>query len=120
VKVAGRMSPDRRERIRKVLAERARQGNSGQEPVNLTQDRLEALSRIPHVGRMIPIVGGPVVATLGNRPEEASVSSGAGEDPEFRNRVVVGRSFDSDDERSPISTAGKTINPRTSVVVSGR
>ena len=49
---------------------------------------------------MIPIVGGSVVATLGNRPEEASVSSGAGEDPEFRKRVVVGRSFDSDDERS--------------------
>ena len=49
---------------------------------------------------MIPIVGGAVVATLGNRPEEASVSSGAGEDPEFRKRVVVGRAFDSDDERS--------------------
>ena len=49
---------------------------------------------------MIPIVGGMVVATLGNRPEEASVSSGAGEDPEFRKRVVFGRSFDSDDERS--------------------
>src|SRR5436305_9243352 len=45
VKVAGRMSPDRRERIRKVLAQRARQGNSGQEPVKLTQDRLEALAR---------------------------------------------------------------------------
>ena len=58
------------------------------------------LSRIPHVVRMIPIVGGRVVATLGNRPEEASVSSGAGEDPEFRKRIVVGRSFDSDDERS--------------------
>ena len=100
VKVAGRMSPERRERIRKVLALRARQGDSGQEQVNLTQDRLETLSRIPHVRRIIPIVGGPVVATLGNRPEEASVSSGAGEDPEFRKRVVVGRSFDSDDERS--------------------
>jgi putative ABC transport system permease protein len=100
VKVAGRMSPARRERIHKVLAEHARQGDSGQEQVNLSQDRLEALSRIPHVGRMVPIVGSAVVATLGNRPEEASVSSGAGEDPEFRKRVVVGRSFDSDDERS--------------------
>ncbi len=100
VKVAGRMSPDRRERIRKVLAQRARQGGSGQEQVNLTPDRLETLARIPHVARMVPIVGGPVVATLGNRPEEASVSSGAGEDPEFRKRVVVGRAFDSDDERS--------------------
>jgi len=100
VKVAGRMSPDRRERIRKVLAQRARQGHSGQEQVNLTQDRLETLARIPHVGRMIPIVGGAVVATLGNRPEEASLSSGAGEDPEFRKRIVVGRSFDSDNERS--------------------
>ena len=76
------------------------QSRSGQEQVSLTQDRLETLSRIPHVGRMIPIVGSTVVATLGNRPEEASVSSGAGEDPEFRKRVVVGRSFDSDDERS--------------------
>jgi putative ABC transport system permease protein len=100
VKVAGRMSPDRRERIREVLAQRARQANSGQEQVNLTQDRLEVLSRIPHVARMIPIVGAAVVATLGNRPEEASVSSGAGEDPEFRKRIVAGRSFESDDERA--------------------
>jgi putative ABC transport system permease protein len=99
VKVAGRMSPDRRERIRKALTQRARQGRSGQE-VKLTAERLETLARIPHVARMVPIVGSPVVATLGNRPEEASVSSGAGEDPEFRKRVVVGRSFDSDDERA--------------------
>jgi putative ABC transport system permease protein len=99
VKVAGRMSPDRRERIRKVLAQRDQNRGPLQE-VNLTPDRLEALARIPHVRRMIPIVGSAVVATLGNRPEEASVSSGAGEDPEFRKRVVVGRSFDSDDERS--------------------
>jgi putative ABC transport system permease protein len=100
VKVAGRMSPDRRERIRKVFARRARQGGAGREQINLTPGRLEALARIPHVGRIIPIVGAPVVASLGNRPEEASVSSGAGEDPEFRKRVVFGRAFDSDDERS--------------------
>ena len=100
VKVAGRMSPDRRERIRKILAEQARHGNSSYEQINLTQDRLESLSRIPHVGRMIPIVGSAVVATLGNRPEEAGVSSGAGETPEFRKRIIVGRSFNSDDERS--------------------
>ena len=100
VKVAGRMAPERRERIRKVLAKQARHTDSRQEPVNLTQDRLETLARIPHVRRMVPIVGDMVVATLGNRPEQASVSSGAGEDPEFRKRVVVGRSFESDDERS--------------------
>jgi putative ABC transport system permease protein len=99
VKVAGRMSPERLERIRKVLAERDQDGGSV-EPVNLTPDRLEMLARIPHVRRMVPIVGGGVVATLGNRPEEASVSSGAGEDPEFRKRVIVGRAFNSDDERS--------------------
>jgi putative ABC transport system permease protein len=100
VKVAGRMSPDRRERIRKILAERARQSRPGQVRVSLTQDRLEKLSCIAHVGRMIPLVGGMVVTTLGNRPEDASVSCGAGEDPEFRKRVIVGRSFDSDDEKS--------------------
>jgi putative ABC transport system permease protein len=100
VKVAGRMSPERRERIRKILAERALQVDSPQEQVNLTQERLGELSRLPHVRLMIPIVDGRVVATLGNRPEEASVSSGAGEDPEFRKRVVVGRPFESDDERS--------------------
>jgi putative ABC transport system permease protein len=100
VKVAGRMAPDRRERIHKVLAQRARQGDSRQEPINLTPKRLEALSRILHVRRMVPIVGDSVIATLGNRPEEASVSSGAGEDPEFRKRIVVGRPFESDDERS--------------------
>jgi putative ABC transport system permease protein len=100
VKVAGRISPDRRERIRRVLAERAKASRPGQERISLTQDRLEKLSHVAHVVRTIPLVGGMVVATLGNRPEDASVSSGAGEDPEFRKRVVFGRSFDSDDERS--------------------
>src|SRR3954451_16617514 len=37
VKGGGRMSPDRRERIRTVLAQRARQGHSGHE-VKLTPD----------------------------------------------------------------------------------
>jgi putative ABC transport system permease protein len=100
VKVDGRMAPDRRERIRKVLELRARWSRSGQERISLTQDRLEKLSHIAHVERMIPLVGGMVVATLGNRPEDTAVSSGAGEDPEFRKRVIAGRAFDSDDERS--------------------
>ena len=99
VKVSGRMSPDRRERIRKVLAEQDQDGVSG-EQVNLTSPRLEALSRLPHVRQMVPIVHTGVVATLGNRPEEASVSSGAGEDPELRKRIIAGRAFESDDERS--------------------
>jgi putative ABC transport system permease protein len=100
VKVAGRMSAGRRERIRKVLAERVRQSRSGQEHIRLTQDRLENLSCIAHVVRTIPIVEGMVVATLRNRPEEATFSSGAGETPEFHKRVVAGRAFDSDDEKS--------------------
>lgn len=102
VKVAGRMAPDRRERIRGVLAQQQKQSGSGQEQINLTPARLETLSQLSHVRLMIPIVGGGVVATLGNRPEEASVSSGAGEDPEFRKRIVAGRAFESDDERSVI------------------
>ncbi|WP_422923796.1 ABC transporter permease [Singulisphaera sp. PoT] len=99
-KVDGQMSAERRERIRKALDERARQRNSGQEPVDLTTERLENLAKLPHVRRVIPIIGGPVVAILGNRPHEAGVSSGAGEDPEFRKRVVAGRAFESEDERS--------------------
>lgn len=100
VKVSGRMSAERRGRIHKVLTERARQGGSDQEQVKLTQERLAELARLPHVRQMVPIVGGRVVATLGNRPEEAGVSSGAGEDPEFPKRVVFGRAFRSEDERS--------------------
>ena len=100
VKVTGRMSPDRRERIHKVFARMARASRPAQEHIRLTQARLEEVSRIAHVVRVVPLVGSGVVATLGNRPEEASVSCGAGEDPEFRKRVVFGRSFDSDDEKS--------------------
>ncbi len=100
VKVTGRMSPERRERIHKVLAERARQGEADQEQIKLTQERLDMLARLPHVRRAIPIVSEMVVATLANRPEHVSVSSGAGEDPEFRKRIVFGRAFESDDERS--------------------
>jgi putative ABC transport system permease protein len=100
VKVTGRMSPARRERIRKILAQRTSDGGSGQKYMSLTRERLEKLAHIPNVRQIIPIVGTAVVATLGNRPEDASVSSGAGEDPEFRKRVVFGRSFDSEDEKS--------------------
>ena len=93
VKVAGRMAPERRERIRKVLAKQARHTDSRQEPVNLTQDRLETLARIPHVRRMVPIVGDMVVATLGNRPEQASISSGAVKTPSFASgSSLAGRS----------------------------
>ena len=99
VKVKGRMSPDRRERIRKALADGGGRGGAA-ERVDLTSDRLETLARLPHVRRLIPIVGGQVVATLGNRPEDASVSSGAGEDPEFRRQIVAGRAFEAEDERS--------------------
>jgi putative ABC transport system permease protein len=94
VKVAGRMSPDRRERIRKSASVPDR--GPGSEQVQLTPDRLEKPGANPHVGRMIPIVRRRV-ATLGNRPEDGERSVRAGEDPEFRKRVVVGRSFDSDD-----------------------
>src|SRR4051794_39551033 len=44
VKVAGRMSPDRRERIRKVLAQRAQRGDSGQQQVTLNPEKLETLA----------------------------------------------------------------------------
>ena len=100
VKVAGRMSPDRRERIRKVLAERDQDGRSDRadqpDPGLGWKRSRESLTS----GGWSRSSDTAVVATLGNRPEEASVSSGAGEDPEFRKRIVVGRAFDSDDERS--------------------
>lgn len=99
VKVTGRMSPERRERIRKILAGRNEDGDTS-EQVNLTPVRLETLARLPHVRRMVPIVYGGVVATLGNRPEGASFSTGAGEDPEFPKRLIAGRAFHSDDEHS--------------------
>ena len=49
---------------------------------------------------MIPIVGGAVVATLGNRPEEASVSSGAGRTPSSASGSSSAGRSTSDDERS--------------------
>jgi len=100
VEVAGRMSPERRERIRQGLVERSHRGVAANEAVALTPGRMEWLAKLPHVRQVIPILGGPVVATLGNRPESASISSGAGEDPMFRDRVVAGRAFESEDERS--------------------
>lgn len=96
--VAGRMSAQRRERIRSSLARRKGQGGA-EEPVNVTPERLASLAKIPHVRQVVPIVGGGVVATLRHRPEGASVSSGGGEDPEFPVRLIAGRTFRSEDER---------------------
>ena len=106
VKVAGRMSPERRERIRKVLAQRNQNGGSV-EQVNLTPDRMESLSRIPHVRRMVPIVGSGVVATLGNRPEEASVSSAPA-------RTPSSASGSSPAGRSTRTTSDRSCSPRCS------
>ena len=100
VTVEGAMTPERRERIRKALAEEKRGANPERILLKLSRERLNELARLPHVDRVIPVVNDGGVVLLGNKPEGAGIFSGVPDDEGFRKRIIVGKGFDAPDQRA--------------------
>ena len=102
VKVEGRMTEARRDRLRKSLAEERLQATAGQARSELTKQRLDQIAAIPHVVRTIPMAYNLGFALLGEKSESARVLSVRPDDEARRKRMVAGRYFDTPDEHAVV------------------
>jgi putative ABC transport system permease protein len=104
IKVEGKMSEARRERIRKTLADVKQQSDPERVRSNLDRERLSKLAAIPHVVRAIPMAYNYAFCILGQESEGVQVGSYRPDDEGRRDRIVSGRYFDSPDERGVVMT----------------
>ena len=102
VTVDGTMSPERRERLRKILADQARNANALRALVEVSGDRLKKLAELPHVESVTPIVNDSGVAFLGSKFEGTGIFSGPTSDENFVKRIIVGRGFDAPDQKAAL------------------
>jgi putative ABC transport system permease protein len=100
VQVRGKMSEEKRERIRKALSERQRRTAQAGQRVPLDRRRLAELAAIEHVESVTPLFHFPGWAMLDGHSHGALIVSAAPDNPYYRDRVVAGSGFDSADERS--------------------
>jgi putative ABC transport system permease protein len=100
VKVEGQMTDAKRERLRKALAEYKARMESNRPRVVLSPSMLNILSQLEHVQAMVPIVRQYGYAIMEGQSQQADVASARTDDEELRERVVLGRYFDSPAEPS--------------------
>lgn len=98
VKVEGAMTDDRRERIRKALAEQNKQSTNAVQ-TELNRDVLRKLAAIPHVKQSIPFIVANGFALLGKESQGVSIYSGRPDDEIGRKQIVAGRYFDAPDQK---------------------
>jgi putative ABC transport system permease protein len=104
LKVPGRLSDARRERIRKALVNRRRTFNPGGPRVKLTPERLRLLAGIEHVEAVAPVIRLNGWAVFGRQAQRADTISAQLDDDSLRRRIVAGRFFHTPDERSAVVT----------------
>ncbi|HKI17178.1 MAG TPA: ABC transporter permease [Isosphaeraceae bacterium] len=102
LKVEGKMTDARRERIRKLLAEFKERSSPSPTFTGLSRERLNKLATLPHVSRLVPMVYNGGFALLGTRSEGVQMVSARPDDEACRRRIVAGRFFDSPDERAAV------------------
>jgi len=96
VEVKGQMSDARRERIREALT--ARRRNMAASPIPLTRERLDELSRLPHVEAVVPQSWQGGYAVLRERSQSTGISASRVDDSQAREHLVAGRYFESPNE----------------------
>ncbi len=104
IKVEGKMTEARRERIRKTLADVKQQSNPGRVRTSLDRARLSKLAAIPHVVRSIPMTYNFGFVVLGQESEGAQVGAYRPDDENRRDRIVAGRYFDAPDQHGVVMT----------------
>jgi len=102
LKVEGNMTDARRERIRKLLAERTQWSNRSQVLTELSRERLNKIAALPHVSRLVPLVRNDGFALLGKRSERVEILSARPDDEACRRRIVAGRFFDTPDQSAVV------------------
>jgi putative ABC transport system permease protein len=104
VKVEGAMTADRRERLRKSLADSTRQNSPAKTGTHLTRNRLKKLAAIPHVDRVIPSVYAQGFALLNGKSEATMVTSARPDNEAVRKRIVAGSFLDAPNQKGVVIT----------------
>ncbi len=99
IQVAGDVTADRRDRLRKSLARQRQESSPDQVYAFLNRDRLDKMAAIPHVVRVIPDVQDRGFALFGDQSEAIFLRSTRPDDEVRRRRVVAGRFFATPEER---------------------
>jgi len=102
VRIEGKMSDAKRERLRKALLEYQARHRSNKPHVGLTPERLQALAAIAHVDAVLPVMWQSGYAVLDDRAEATQVAAARPDDIACRNRIVAGRFFDRPNERAAV------------------
>jgi putative ABC transport system permease protein len=90
LKVEGKMSPARRQRLLRQMRQRWQQQHAPEATVRLTPARLQALSALTHVDAVVPSVNWQARANFAGKSERALVISAPADDGSFRKRIIAG------------------------------
>ena len=102
--VKGIIDESRRERIRRVLADRSRTSRAAKPRVPLTAPTLQMLAGIEHVECVVPLALQSGYALVDGRSQAADVSIARPDDERCRSRIAAGRFFDRSNERAAVVT----------------
>ncbi len=98
LKVEGKMTDARRDRLRKSLAELKERFNPARVHKALTRGRMAQLAALPKVHRLVPSVRNAGFALFGKKSVAVQVFSARPDDEACRRRIVAGRFFDGPDQ----------------------
>ncbi len=102
LKIEGKMSDARRERIRRSIAVLNERSNPARKVIALTPERLHKIGALPHVQSAVPLVENFGFAILGKKSSATELYSVRPDDPACRRRIVAGRFFDAPNERAVV------------------
>ncbi len=100
--VAGEMSDDKRNRIRRALAEHQRRSEPRDPNARLSRHRLAELAALEHVAEAVPVLHSNGHAVLEGREQATVMNAIRPDDAACQKRLVAGRMFRGPDERGVI------------------
>jgi putative ABC transport system permease protein len=98
--VEGRMSDERRQRLRKALAERKLRYRPNPPRVVLDREHLQSLAAVEHVEAVTPLYQMYGWALLDGRAQSITTSSATPDNETFRKRLLAGEFFHTADEQA--------------------
>ena len=102
VQVPGKMSEEKRQRLRQAIAEQKLQNSSNLPHVALTRERLQALGSLEHVESVTPLVQQGGWAVFGDHSQFVRTVSADVDYAKHRQRLIAGDFFQGTDERSAV------------------
>jgi putative ABC transport system permease protein len=102
VRIEGKMSDAKRERLRKALVEYKARFRLNRPRVGLTPERLQAIAALSNVEAVVPVMWQSGFALLNDKAEAADIAAARPDDIACRNRIVAGRFFENSSERAAV------------------